>query len=158
MADGFIYRRRVHFAETDLAGIAHFSTFFRYMEEAEHALWRAAGLSIARAGEETGWPRVAAAFEYKAPLRFEDEFDVTVRIEKVSKRSIQYGFTITRGETIIGQGTMTSVAVRYGPRDTITPIDVPGEVSARLRAAVEGRSRDGLIVPPATTVQRRPNS
>ena len=35
--------RRVQFHETDLAGLVHFSIFFRYMEEAEHALWRAAG-------------------------------------------------------------------------------------------------------------------
>ena len=33
-------RRRVHFYETDMAGFVHFSCFFRYMEEAEHALWR----------------------------------------------------------------------------------------------------------------------
>ena len=35
--------RRVLFYETDAAGIVHFSWFFRYMEEAEHALWREAG-------------------------------------------------------------------------------------------------------------------
>jgi acyl-CoA thioesterase FadM len=40
------------------------------MEEAEHALWRAAGLSIATVDEEIGWPRIAAAFDYHAPLRF----------------------------------------------------------------------------------------
>lgn len=43
----FRYPRRVQFAETDLAGMVHFANFFRYMEEAEHALWRAAGMSIA---------------------------------------------------------------------------------------------------------------
>ena len=34
------YHRRVQFAETDMAGVVHFSYFLRYMEEAEHALWR----------------------------------------------------------------------------------------------------------------------
>ncbi|MDB6148705.1 MAG: thioesterase superfamily protein, partial [Chthoniobacter sp.] len=29
--------RRVEFAETDMAGIVHFSNFFRMMEAAEHA-------------------------------------------------------------------------------------------------------------------------
>ncbi|HCE02754.1 MAG TPA: acyl-CoA thioesterase, partial [Acidobacteria bacterium] len=43
----FRLTRRVQFYETDSAGIVHFSVFFRYMEEAEHAMWRAAGLSIA---------------------------------------------------------------------------------------------------------------
>ncbi len=65
---GFRYLRRVQFHETDQAGVAHFSWFFRYMEEAEHALWRAAGLSIDRAGCDTGWPRVSATFDFKSPL------------------------------------------------------------------------------------------
>ena len=51
-------KRRVQFYETDMAGIVHFSWFFRYMEEAEHALWRAAGLSIAPPDSAIGWPRV----------------------------------------------------------------------------------------------------
>src|SRR6185295_6570825 len=54
-------KRRVLFYETDLAGIVHFSCYFRYMEEAEHALWRQAGLSIAPKGAEIGFPRVAAS-------------------------------------------------------------------------------------------------
>jgi acyl-CoA thioesterase FadM len=56
----YVYDRRVQFAETDLAGIVHFSWYFRYIEEAEHALWRAAGLSISPPRAEMGWPRVAA--------------------------------------------------------------------------------------------------
>ena len=92
---GFRYSRRVQFSETDLAGIAHFSAFFRFMEEAEHALWRAAGLSIGAAEKTGGWPRVAAAFDYKSPLRFEDEFEVTVCLAELTRRSIRYAFTIT---------------------------------------------------------------
>ena len=82
--------RRVQFHETDAAGIVHFSWFFRYMEEAEHALWRAAGLSIAAPGAEIGWPRVAASFEFMKPLRFEDEFEVRLWIAAKTKKTIQY--------------------------------------------------------------------
>ena len=76
----FRYARRVQFGETDMAGIVHFSWMFRYMEEAEHAAWRAAALSIAEKKGELGWPRVAASFEFRSPLRFEDEFEVAVRL------------------------------------------------------------------------------
>ena len=69
-------RRRVNFYETDCAGIVHFSWFFSYLEEAEHAMWRAAGLSIAPAAGGVGFPRVNASFDYHRPLRFEDEFEV----------------------------------------------------------------------------------
>ena len=62
----FVYRRRVQFPETDATGIVHFTNFFKYMEEAEHAMWRAAGLSIAAPGAEIGWPRVAASFDYRS--------------------------------------------------------------------------------------------
>jgi len=83
MASEFRYQRRVQFAETDLAGIVHFSTMFRYIEEAEHAMWRACGLSIAERDGHLGWPRLRAALEFRSPLRFEEEFEVLVRITAV---------------------------------------------------------------------------
>ncbi|HCQ99158.1 MAG TPA: acyl-CoA thioesterase, partial [Acidobacteria bacterium] len=52
----FRLARRVQFYETDTAGLVHFSVFFRYLEEAEHAMWRAAGLSIAPPGADIGFP------------------------------------------------------------------------------------------------------
>ena len=132
----FIYRRRVQFAETDLAGLVHFTHFFRYMEEAEHALWRAAGMSIARAGEPSGWPRLGAAFEFRAPLRFEDEFEVAVRIANVTSRTIQYEFTLTKDGTLIGSGTITTAHVdKSGP--VLKALELPEHIAARLRSAIE---------------------
>jgi acyl-CoA thioester hydrolase len=134
MSSGFRYRRRVQFAETDLAGIAHFSAFFRFMEEAEHALWRAAGLSIGAAEKTGGWPRVSAAFDFKHPLRFEEEFDVTVRIAHATRRSIRYGFSIMRDDAVIGTGTMTAVCTsKKGGRMRAT--EIPADLVARLRSA-----------------------
>ena len=139
MAGGFKYTRRVQFSETDLAGIAHFSAFFRFIEEAEHALWRAAGLSIGKAEETGGWPRVSAAFDFKNPLRFEDEFDVEVHLTIVTRRSIQYGFTITCRDTLIGTGTMTAVCTRRH-EGKMQAVDIPTEVITGLRGVLEGRS------------------
>ena len=79
MPSEYRLKRRVQFYETDMAGIVHFSWFFRYLEEAEHAMWRDAGLSIV-GGKDIGWPRVEASFEFHRPLRFEDEFEVHLRI------------------------------------------------------------------------------
>lgn len=42
----FIWERRVEFCETDAAGICHFSSFFVFMEQAEHALFRHLGWSV----------------------------------------------------------------------------------------------------------------
>ncbi len=109
------------------------------MEEAEHALWRAAGLSIARAGEPTGWPRLAAAFDFKAPLRFEDELDVLVRIASVTNRTLQYEFTILKveGSQVIGRGTITTAFVSNVPGEAMKMLELPQDVVERLRSASE---------------------
>jgi YbgC/YbaW family acyl-CoA thioester hydrolase len=134
----FRYHRRVQFAETDQAGIVHFTAYFRYMEEAEHALWRAAGMKITETPEEIGWPRVAAAFDYRSPLRFEDEIEVVVRLAALTRRTIQYGFTVLRGDVLIGTGTLTAVCVRKRTGEPMKSVDLPAEVVSRLRTAMAG--------------------
>ena len=128
-------RRRVQFYETDLAGIVHFSWFFRYMEEAEHALWREAGLSIARAGEETGFPRLAAHCEFHAPLRFEDEFEVWIRVAAITRRTMRYSFLMTRGETRIASGSTTIACVSKRQGEPMKAIDIPAGIAGRFAVA-----------------------
>jgi acyl-CoA thioester hydrolase len=131
---GFRYNRRVLFSETDMAGIVHFSIYFRYMEEVEHALWRAAGLQVANIEKTGGWPRVSASFDYKSPLRFDDEFEVAVRIGNVTRRSFRYDFTFTRGDVLVGRGSITAVcSTKEGGR--LRAVDVPQDMIARLRTA-----------------------
>jgi YbgC/YbaW family acyl-CoA thioester hydrolase len=133
----FRYPRRVQFAETDLAGIVHFSWMFRYMEEAEHALWRAAGLSVAKAGSDLGWPRVSAAFDFRNPLRFEEEFEVVVRLAEVRTRALHYEHTIVRGGTVIGTGTITSVCVRHMPDGSLETRAIPPDIVEKLEKRLE---------------------
>lgn len=131
----FRLKRRVQFYETDLAGVVHFSWYYRYAEEAEHALWRAAGLSIAPPGGEIGWPRVSASFEFREPLRFEEEFEVLVRVAAITSRTIRYTCLITRGDTTIATGTHTAVCVRQRPGGSMTATSIPDDIAARLAAA-----------------------
>ena len=136
MPSEFRYSRRVQFAETDLAGIVHFSTLFRYIEEAEHALWRSCGLSIAERGSALGWPRLNAALEFRNPLRFEEEFEVLVRIAALKRRTIDYEFVLRRGDTLIALGTMSAVCVRKSPDGTMKAAEIPSEIGDKLRAFV----------------------
>jgi acyl-CoA thioesterase FadM len=108
------------------------------MEECEHALWRAAGLTIAHAGEETGWPRLAATFEFKAPLRFEDEFEVLVDIAALTRCTVLYTFTIERGDTLIGTGTLTTAHVTRRPGEPMKALDLPPDIIGLLQAALRG--------------------
>jgi acyl-CoA thioester hydrolase len=131
----FRYPRRVEFAETDLVGIVHFTWYFRYMEEAEHALWRAAGMSIAHPPGDVGFPRVASACDFLAPLHFEDAFEVLVRVDEVTARSIRYAHTIVRGDTTVAKGTMTAACIDKHARP-MRAVDIPEEIVTRLRRAL----------------------
>ena len=139
MPKEFRLKRRVQFYETDAAGIVHFSWFLRYMEEAEHAMWRAAGLSIAPQGSEIGWPRVAASIEFHRPLRFEDEFDVHLWIAAKDAGTIQYKAVMTRGETRIASGGFTVACVTRRSDGVMRRTDIPPEIDALFQVRdVEG--------------------
>jgi acyl-CoA thioester hydrolase len=128
-------RRRVHFYETDAAGIVHFSVFFRYMEEAEHALWREAGISIHPPGGDIGFPRVATSFDFHRPLRFEQEFDVWMRIVAMTRKTIRYACVVMDGDTKIATGSLTIACVRNRPNEPMTAIEIPPEITTRLQVA-----------------------
>ncbi len=136
MPSEFRYARRVQFAETDLAGIVHFSTMFRYMEEAEHAMWRSVGLTIAERGGRYGWPRLDAAMEFRNPLHFEDEFEVVVRIAALKTRTIQYEFVLRRGQTPIATGVISCICAVKGADGTMKATEIPDEISGKLASFV----------------------
>ena len=129
-------RRRVQFYETDPARIVHFSWYFRYMEEAEHALWRQAGLSIVPADGAVSFPRVAASFDYHQPLRFEDEFEVWIRIVAMSEKSIRYGCALTRGDVKIATGSLTVVCVSAQAGQPMKATPIPDDIASRFEVAV----------------------
>jgi len=119
----------------DGAGIVHFTWFFRYMSEAVHALWRAAGLSVAPPGSDIGFPIVATAFEYRRPLRFEDEFEVRIRVVEMKKSTLRYACVISRGRERIATGSLTIVCVRKQPDRPLKAISIPPDIAGRFRAA-----------------------
>ena len=137
----YVLRRRVQFYETDAAGIVHFSWFFRYMEEAEHALWRAAGLSIHPPDSPIGFARASATCDFKRPLRFEDEFDVIIRIAAISRKTIQYSCVMMKDDVTLATGSMTVICVRTVPNEPIKATDMPAEVAARFAVFADAGTR-----------------
>jgi acyl-CoA thioester hydrolase len=92
----FSHRRMVEFADTDLAGLMHFSNFFRFVEAAEHAFFRSLGHSVhtADGSDHQGWPRIEVTCKYHQPARFEQTLETCLRIEEIRTSSLRYGFWI----------------------------------------------------------------
>lgn len=128
----FIYRRRVQYRDTDASGIVHFSAFFCYAEEAEHAMWRAAGLSVEPGETTIGWPRVSASFDFFRALRFEDEVDVHIRVTARTAKTFTYQARLfCRGE-LVAAGTTTSICVRKVAGEPLKAMDIPEDIASRF--------------------------
>lgn len=106
----FALTRQVHLCETDLAGVMHFSNYFRWMEDTEHAFLRAIGLQplSPSGGVTVGFPRVHCACDYRTPLRFGDSVELTLRVVRVGDRSVEYAVDFTRAGTTVASGTITA--------------------------------------------------
>ena len=129
----FRHNRRVQFAEVDMAGVVHFANYFRYMEETEHAMWRQWGLSVHTLsdGRTVGWPKVAATCEYAAPLKFEDEVDLNLRVTHLGEKSMTYEveFYLAGRRACLGRVASVCCVIENG---RLTSISVPPELRARL--------------------------
>src|SRR4051812_5172415 len=131
MAYEFRTTQRVEFADTDMAGIVHFASFFRYMEVTEHAFFRSLGASVhmEEDGIAYGWPRVHAECDYRAPLRFEDAFEVQLLVREKREKSLRYDFIFRKlgepGSREVARGSLTVVCTRKDASGKLQAVPIP---------------------------------
>ena len=138
MPQSFCYSRRVEFRDTDAAGFVHFSVFFNYMEEAEHAMLRHLGMDVFMADEcgQFSFPRVAANCDYHSPLRFGDTVMVDVSVVRLGDSSITYGFEFSLDAKAIATGNTTVVCCRLLKQGKPDAMSVPPHVAEKLATLV----------------------
>ena len=132
----FRLSRLVEFADTDMAGIVHFANFFRFMEAAEHAYLRACGLSVFTEweGHTVTFPRVNASCDYLRPIRFQDEVEVSVTVERVGRTSVRYAFEFSHAGQAVARGAITTVLCRVLDDGTLESFEFPPALRERLVA------------------------
>jgi len=135
----FSYQRIVEFADTDLAGIMHFSNFFRFVECAEHAFFRSLGFRVhtANGSAHQGWPRLEVSCKYLKPARFEQTLEVCLRIEEIRTSSLRYAFSIFANEparTLLATGSCSIIHVEL---DTTAHEIRKAPIPASLRLKLE---------------------
>jgi 4-hydroxybenzoyl-CoA thioesterase/acyl-CoA thioester hydrolase len=118
------------------------------MEEAEHALWREAGLSIHPPDSPIGWPRVAAACEFHRALKFEQEFDVTIRVTEITKRTMSYACEMTQDGLKIATGTLKIACVRKQADGGMRSVEIPEDIARRFKPSAMPTAN---LQPPTST-------
>jgi acyl-CoA thioester hydrolase len=133
--------RRVEFSETDMAGIVHYSNFFRYMETAEHGFFRSLGHSVVMNNFEPpmGWPRVHAECDYRQPLRFEDEVEIHLLVSEKKSKSLSYIFKFRKlngpAPVEVARGVLTVVCVTKQPDGKFTAANIPKAFADQIQVA-----------------------
>lgn len=136
----FKITRRVEFSDTDMAGIVHYSNFFRYMETAEHAFFRSLGYSIVtqQVDPPVGWPRVRAECEYKSPLRFEDEVEVHMLVAEKKSKALTYLFRFRKLNANppleVATGRLTVVCVTHA-HGKMSATSIPESLADKIEVA-----------------------
>lgn len=122
---------RVHWPDTDPAGIVWFGNFFRYFEEAEEELFRARGRDRNAIIESLNiWmPRVEVQCRFRAPARVGDLIEIVIRVEVPSTRRVNYAFAFVNGERLLAEGLVRVACV---DRSSFKGREFPSEIVAML--------------------------
>ena len=110
----FEVKIQTYWADTDPAGIVFFPHYFRFVEQAEEELYRAAGVSRKQLLKEHNvWlPRVEAFAKFLSPIRDEAAIRVRLMPSMKGQRTIRYDFEIFDDEDrMLSHGYVTVVCV-----------------------------------------------
>jgi acyl-CoA thioester hydrolase len=138
-AYAFRHRQRVRFGETDMQNVVYYANYLIYAEVGRVAYLRQLGLvhsdMVAKGLDFTiGEARV----RYRAPLRFDEEFDIKVRVGEIRHSSWGFEYAVDRADgTHCAEMTTVQVMIdRRSLRATRIPVDLRATLE-KARATLE---------------------
>jgi acyl-CoA thioester hydrolase len=96
----FAFRQRVRFGETDLQAVVYYANYLLFAEVGRVAYLRELGIVYERdlLAQGVDFTIGEARVRYHAPLRFDDEFDIKVRVGKIRHSSWSFEYAIDRAD------------------------------------------------------------
>lgn len=126
-----IHRRRVEFADTDAAGVAHFSRLLAMVEEAEHGFFRERGIPILT--KDSAWPVVRSEVDFFGACRFGEEIEIRLGDFLPGKSSLAYAFEGAIDGRKVFSGKMTKCHISPA---TGRAVEISGDVLSKMRGAI----------------------
>ncbi|CAN5148812.1 tol-pal system-associated acyl-CoA thioesterase [soil metagenome] len=130
----FSHRQRVRYGETDTQGVVYYANYLLFAEVGRMEYFRSLGITYHKDFIERGldFTIIEAHVRYNAPLRFDDEFDIRLRVGDVMKSSWSFGYAIDRAEGL-RCASITTVQVTVD-RDRFKATRIPDELRKLLHA------------------------
>ncbi len=131
----FAHRQRVRFGETDLQGVVYYANYLLFAEVGRVAYLRALGIEYGRdlTGQGIDFTIGEASVRYQAPLRFDDEYDIRVRVGEIRRSSWAFEYAFERADGLrCARARTIQVMLDLG---TKRPTRIPPAIRERLERA-----------------------
>jgi len=134
----FAHRQRVRFGETDLQAVVYYANYLLYAEIGRIAYLRDLGIDYQRDLIARGLDFTIgeATVRYRSPLRFDDEYDIRVRVGEIRRVSWTFDYAIDRADGVRCATASTVQVIIAGA--TKKPVRIPAEILATLERAKGG--------------------
>lgn len=125
------YKTRIPFRDIDMHGHMHNSAFMVHAETAVNDYWRQQNINgnLEESSQEPLYFVKKVELSFSQPVRFEDELELSVHIEKIGNTSISFAVHITKKQKACADIKIIWVAV---DRKTLEPVKIPEKIRALI--------------------------
>jgi acyl-CoA thioester hydrolase len=140
----FVTTEHVRWEDIDLAGIARYGSYTRFLDVAETDLYRSLGkpLSVLHAEFKVWLPRKVMHIDYFAPARLDDQITLATYFSKIGRTSVTLNIDLFRDDrrTLIGAAYLVLVCVNIALEKTELPPEFRTLVDPYVMSTEEARS------------------
>lgn len=114
-----VSRLRVEFGDCDPAAIVYFPNYYRWFDQATHALCEAAGYGLAEVRAERGWvgyPIAEAGARFRAPASTGDRLRIETRVRTWHERFFDLEHRVFRDDLMLVEGWQTRFIGIHDPQ------------------------------------------
>jgi acyl-CoA thioester hydrolase len=129
VGEPFVHTLRVRYNECDPQGFVFNANYLTYFDITMGELWRELGGYQEMVEGGVDMVVAEARIRYRAPLRFDDEFEVHASVANLDETSLTTALTVTRSHERVAEGELRHAFIEAGggPKTAI-----PAEIRRRL--------------------------
>lgn len=148
----FRYRHRIHFRDTDAAGVVFFSNIFSLFHEAYEASLAASGIDVRQFFRAVDFavPIVHADCDFFRPIRCGELYDILLKPEQASVNEFSITYQSFRVDGAIAASTYSSLDSQSLTQDAEPVLD-PKQASAKAltrHVVIDVGDRQRIEIPP----------
>jgi acyl-CoA thioester hydrolase len=125
----FVHTERVRFRDLDAMGHVNNAVFLTYIESARVAFLQ--HLGAAATLEDMSIIVARIEIDFRAPVGFGDEVDISVRTSRFGGKSFDLDYDLRVGHTVVAEAKSVLVAYDYGRGEAV---ELPDEWRRKLAA------------------------